>query len=742
MLKRIISIIILTVTLLSVGVSASEIVTDPASGLSYKATLTERESEVEIVLRESSYSPYFDLPSPAIHSVYTEKERTLVTDADIYVAPDGDDSTGDGSFEKPYATLEKARAVVAELESAVKNKITVAFKAGVYQTSSTVAFSAVDSGSADCPIIYTAYGDGEVIFKGSLTLDPKDFSPVTGEMTNRLSDEAKSAVRVMDLKKYGITSSMLTLNQTGTSSMRGTNVEISIDRELYALAQYPNRGDSLLVTSGIRSKSPATYVMKEDDFNRAMTWSTDNEVWAVGMMSNEWNEVTSPITFNAEDRTFTWTKASSTGLLQINYFFFNVFEELDEAGEWYLDRENCLMYIYPDTELETASVELIIDMQKPFITLNGCDHVTFDGFTFMGTRGEGIRGSNCEYISITDCDFHAIMDQCIRIDNLNNGTIKECEISYVGESGIEIGGGVKASLKKANNLIDNNLITHWALYKRTFTPAIDVSGQGTTVSHNELAYSTATAALVGGNLNYIEYNLIHDCTTLASDCSAFYNGSSWTAGANILRYNIFYNIGTDQKSPAAIYWDDGMAYQSAYGNLILNVGGHGFSIGGGFGQTVVNNIVVNTRGYACLYDSRPYVGNRVGDSFYALGDGFIWNLYKSTPYTATVWRENFPLLAQILQDESDKYAPHFGFNPAFSLMTDNVYLNKSKMSGGYGCGPVHYSAVTDNYLNDLTVLDDVFEDYKNGDYRLKADSAAFESVRDFEDIPYHLIGRY
>lgn len=28
-------------------------------------------------------------------------------------------------------------------------------------------------------------------------------------------------------------------------------------------------------------------------------------------------------------------------------------------------------------------------------------------------------------------------------------------------------------------------------------------------------------------------------------------------------------IGTDQKGPAAIYWDDGMAYQSAYGNLSL-----------------------------------------------------------------------------------------------------------------------------------------------------------------------------
>lgn len=157
---------------------------------------------------------------------------------------------------------------------------------------------------------------------------------------------------------------------------------------------------------------------------------------------------------------------------------------------------------------------------------------------------------------------------------------------------------------------------------------------------------------------------------------------------------------------------------------------------------MVNNIIVNTRGCACLYDSRPYIGNRSGDSFYALGNGFIWNLYKSTPYTSTVWRENFPLLAQVLQDETDKYAAHFGFNPAFSLMCDNVYLNNGKKLGGYGCGPVHYSAVVDNYIEELTALDDVFVDYKKGDYRLKEDSAAFAAVRDFEEIPYHLIGRY
>lgn len=745
-MKRIITALLLISLLLSnMTVMSSEIVTDHDTGLKFKESLTEYEKEPEIILHETYHSPYFTLPSPAIYSTHTEKGRKIADDADIYVAADGSDEVGDGSFDKPYATLEKARQAVSSLKASgysPTDGIVVAFKAGIYPVTSTVSFTNADSGSDSCPIIYTAYGDGEVLFKGSMTLNAGDFTEIDSAAASRLHEDVRNKIRVIDLKKYGITADMLKLNQTGTSSMRGTNVEISIDREIYTLAQYPNKNDGLLRTGMLIAKSPAKYGIRDEDLARTLTWSRDNDVWSVAMFSNEWNEITSPVSINSSSKTLTWNKASSTALLQANYYFFNVFEELDDPGECYFDRKNCLVYVYPNTDLDGASVELTAHLQKDFISLNNCDHVTFDGLNFMGTRGNGISGNNCDYFLINDCDFHAIMGTAVSFKNSYHCTVKESEFSYIGRKCVVMGGGVKASLTRAYNLIDNNLFTNWALYTRTFTPAVDVSGQGTVVSHNEFGNSTATAVIMGGNFNYFEYNIVHDCVTLASDCSAFYNGSSWTAGGNILRYNMFYNIGTHQKDPAAIYWDDGMAYQSAYCNLLLNIGGHGFSIGGGFGQTVVNNLVINTRGCACLYDSRPYLGNRSGDSFYALGNGFIWNLYKSTPYTATIWRESFPLLAQVLQDESDKYAAHFGFNPAFSLMCDNVYLNNGKKSGGYGCGPVHYSAVTDNYLDELAVLDEVFVDYQNGDYRLKEDSIAFSVVRDYQEIPYHLIGRY
>ena len=45
------------------------------------------------------------------------------------------------------------------------------------------------------------------------------------------------------------------------------------------------------------------------------------------------------------------------------YYLYNILEELDEPGEWYLDRDSGMLYLYPTGPLEEARIELTLSTQ-------------------------------------------------------------------------------------------------------------------------------------------------------------------------------------------------------------------------------------------------------------------------------------------------------------------------------------------------------------------------------------------
>lgn len=743
---RTLSLIIALVFIFSLPIfSKTEKETDPETGLEYTANLVSEEKDEEVILHESEIPELYGTATPAIYSTFTEKEKQI-TPGDIYVSPSGNDSNP-GTFDLPVNTFAKAVSMVEEM---MKNPaeheggITVSFMAGTYPVSSTVKITSASSGTRNCPVTYTSYGDGEVIFKSSLSLSPNDFVPADNEFSERFKPEAKNNIYMLDLKPYGVDSSALRYKMIGTETFKGTNVELAVDREVYQLAKYPN-GDKRVKAYGLdeNNKHPVI-IMTEEDASVAKTWAPSDDIIAIANTGNEWNDSASKVTFDLENNSFTMTGVSKkSGDSNMPYCFFNVPEELDSENEWYLDRENCILYAYHDTPLDGCETELALYFDGTMLNMNDTQYVTVDGFTFMGTKGGGITVNNVMYDNILNCRLYNIGGDGISGSGYYT-TIQANELEYLGGKGISFGGGEKATLKKADILIDNNLITHWGLNRKTFTGAIDSTGQGITISHNEICHAIGHAGGLGGNLNAWEYNLIYDCTKWASDQGTFYNGSSWTSGSCDIRYNIIFNTGGEDKTPQVLYWDDGMAYQRAYGNLIVNGTGDVISMGGGFANVVVNNIFIGYRRYPYWNDGRAYFGYHAGDSFYGLASvGFLWNLYQSTPYSTRVWKENFPLLNQILQNKDDEYAAHFAYNPAYCLYTDNVFINDNATPGAEAVHHVVYGVTLDNYVGYTYELEDLFVDPMKGDYRIKKDSRIWDVVGDdFEEIPYSEIGRY
>ncbi|WP_235949010.1 cohesin domain-containing protein [Paenibacillus glycinis] len=95
--------------------------------------------------------------------------------ATIYVAATGNDNTGDGTQDKPYKTLGKAKAVVRTLPKS-GGDIVVRIADGFYPLNETLVFTKEDSGSASSTVRYEAapgakpvISAGEMLEKGAWT---------------------------------------------------------------------------------------------------------------------------------------------------------------------------------------------------------------------------------------------------------------------------------------------------------------------------------------------------------------------------------------------------------------------------------------------------------------------------------------------------------------------------------------------------------------------------------------------
>ncbi|MCQ2462283.1 MAG: right-handed parallel beta-helix repeat-containing protein [Clostridia bacterium] len=708
---------------------------------------------------------------PAGLSVYSGKEMKKVTNADFYVSPDGNDKN-DGTAEKPFATLERARDEVRKTYKTNKKSITVAVKAGEYRVSSVV-FDKTDGGTKSCPVIYRAYGDGEVVLNGGITIDPADFKQVTDEaMLSRLSDTAKQNVLCADLKKYGLTADdwgkIYAIGSYNTAAkydgdyVGGIYCELFVNDKRQSLARYPDAGflyTEKVISTGkgresdgaltavenwdeIRNPESDVYEISPSLAERMASWKTLDDVWMFGFFKYDWADASSPVgEFDPEKRTLSPKFVSTYGTkTDAPYYFFNVFEELDAPGEWYLERENGIIYVYPEGDISACSVDMSVT-DKPIINVDGADYLTFDGFTIKGTRGDAVtvKGNS---VTVENCLIKNVAGNALYMEGYDCLAYAN-EITRTGKGGISLSGGDRETLKAGNNKADNNYIHDWSEIYQTYQPAVSLYGVGNICSHNEMVNSPHEAITYGGNNHIIEYNNIHDVCLLTDDAGAIYAGRRWDYYGNIIRYNAVYNLGSLGHTPDGIYMDDALSGQTIYGNILVNVPKIGIHLGGGRDMTVKNNIIINTNEKSISYDSRAIEGVFGGwFTHSSQKDGDMWQNLFASPWQNDIWKKAFPQMQRFSDNFDDTDNPDFVPNPAYSDVSGNIIMNIKGDIGGISDAANKHSSIENNLVLSRIKANSVFTNPSVGDYTLKADSAAFDAIPDFEPIPYNEIGRY
>lgn len=656
----------------------------------------------------------------------------------FYLAPNGNDTWSGrlpapnaAGTDGPFATPERAQAALRALKrdgELPPGGVTIWLRGGQYQRTDTLALTADDSGTPEAPIVWRACVGEEVRFIGGCIVDA--WHPVTDTaMLARLDPAARPFIRCADLTALGIT-------DFGTLSSRGfgrthkpAHLELFFQDRPMTLARWPNDdfvtiADYAEAVAGGDGHGSAIGTVAAGFYyagDRPTRWQQTDDIWVHGYWCWDWaNSYEQIAVLDTERRLIVTRPTNEKGYgyrAGQRYYYMNIFEELDEPGEFFLDRQTGMLYFWPPAAEGEAIVSIL---ETPFITMEHVSDVTIRGLRFECSRGTGITVRDGARVRIEGCTLCNLGNCGVLVTGGNAHTVSGCDVYEVGDAGIRITGGDVNTLIPAGHLAHNNHVYRFARWSRCYQGGVDVYGVGNRVAHNLIHDAPHTGILFGGNDLLIEYNEIHHVTLETGDCGAIYSGRTWLRRGNTVRHNFIHHTGGVGMGSMGVYLDDQLSGINVIGNVFWQATRAAF-IGGGCNNRVENNIFV---------DCEPAI--------HVDGRGMVWgqqvvNLKKEVketpPEVLALYRQRYPELATF---DSYLYTDDL-VPPINNVIARNAVAGGRWIDISWGATP-EYVPLGENQVEATPY----YVEMANGGFRLRDDAPAW--AFGFERIPVERIG--
>lgn len=655
-----------------------------------------------------------------------------------YVSPDGDDS-GSGSYAEPFKTIEKAVETVENEEIPV----TVKIKSGTYKVNSEIV---VDGDNV------SFIGEENAVISTGYEIPGSAFGAADEAFLSQLVDESvKDKIVAVSLEDVGITDYGAIYDYAYNSKDTAAPV-LNQDNQRMQIAMYPDNG--YLKIGDVAEGGDGTTPMKinvSGGRERVGLWKS-GEVYADGYMCIEWRDSRAKVTISENNNDYIFTAFDET--LEVvpasgqRVRFINVPEEITKPGEWYLNRDTGVLYIYPYegfSEKSTITFNPCKPEMNSVFLVKDASKISFSDLTFknIGTNVFDIESS--ENITIKSCEFTDISGDGVVMSESEECLIKDNYLHHVSGGGFEISGGDSANLIKANNYITNNIMHDFSIDRRTYTPAVSMSGCGNVISHNEIYNAPHMAMSVGGMEFIVEYNEIYDVCRETADSGAIYAGRHPQFRNNVIRYNYFHDISQEIDTGYAVvtvYFDDLWSAADVNSNIFYNVDRAGL-IGGGRDSGFKNNIFMNC-GASVAIDSR---GERYVGAMEAFRETDIYRNIFYSPFRSAIWRKEFPEIYDMFENPGTGYdAVSFAettlkdeaFLPAGNSINENVFINTNSPS--LSGSAEELTEVEGNIRLTTNEAKNIFSSYENQYFNVKAGSLIFDMLPDFDAPEFDKIG--
>jgi hypothetical protein len=516
--------------------------------------------------------------------------------------------------------------------------------------------------------------------------------------------------------------------------------ELFFNDQRMTLARWPNVGWATvakIVDSGTthlsadQPRRPGTFEYSGD---RPARWNVEAGIWLLGYWCYDWYEEAIKVkAVDRDKRQITLAQPAVYGIKQGNpsprrYRALNLLEELDQPGEYYVDRAARRLYFWPPAAMTGARI-VLSTLNAPLVSLQDASYVTLRGFILEASLGDGLAVTGGRGNRIEACVVRNTRQVGIRVSGGASHRVEGCDIHDTGTGGLVLEGGDRKTLTPAGHEAVNNHIWRFSQHQLCYASGITLGGVGNRAAHNLLHDAPHMAVGIGGNDHVFEYNVVHDVCSASDDAGALYKGRNPSCRGNVIRYNLWRDIGSPMgHGTAAVYFDDGDGGDTVFGNIFVRCGypGKG-SFGtvfshGGHDNTAENNIFVECKR---ALGSAPWGDQRWKETIDG-GHGCYWQklLRQDVDITQPPYTTRYPALVGFMDPQPGQKRVNRAKN--------NVLVRCGQASSGNWEFKPEETWITDD--------DPGFVNASQGDYRLRPEAEVFKRLPGFQPIPFDRIG--